>query len=327
MAMKPTAVLLDVMPDQSRKAISDRFEPHFDVRFARSDDRGDLLRLVHDADVLLGMWGQIDAELIASANSARIIQKLGVGVDKIDVDAAARQRVAVFKAAGINADAVAETAILLTLAVSRNLMKAVRESRAGHFEKEVLRAETFQLTGKTFGLFGLGNIGQGVAKRLHAFGVDVIYTDVVRAPEVVEQAANATFVSFDELLKRADILSLHVPSTPETTGLFNRETFTAMKQDAILINTARGALVNEDDLAEAIRSGHILGAGLDVTVVEPLPASSPLFELDRVIVTPHIAGAVGNNFPNVVSRAYDNITSFLAGKTVRPEDVVTVPGD
>lgn len=322
---KPVAVLLDVMPERSQQAIVDQFGDRFEVAFARSADRADLKGLVRNATVLLAMWGAVDESLIEAAAEARVIQKLGVGTDKIDVGAAERCGIPVLKAAGINADAVAETTILLTLAVSRHLLRAVRESRAGHFEKEALRAETFQLTGKTFGLFGLGHIGQAVARRLTGFGVEILYHDVVRASSDVENAAQATYVSFEELLRRSDIVSLHVPSTPQTVGLFNAETFSTMKEGAILINTARGALVDETALAQAVRDGQILGAGLDVTIQEPLPSTSPLFDLDRVVVTPHIAGAVGNNFPRVVKRAYDNATALLSGQAVRPDDIVVWP--
>lgn len=323
--VRPLAVLLDVMPEQSQRAVTDGFGGSFDIAFARSTDPRELHELVRGATVLLAMWGAVDSSLIEAASEARVIQKLGIGTDKIDTDAAERLGIPVLKAAGINADAVAETTILLTLAVSRHLLKAVRESRAGHFEKEALRAETFQLTGRTVGLLGMGHIGQAVARRFSGFGVEIVYHDVVRVSADVEVACRATYVSFEELLQRSDIISLHVPSTPQTVGLFGAEAFACMKTGSILINTARGALVDEFALAEAVRSGKLVGAGLDVTEQEPLPSTSPLFDLERVVVTPHIAGAVGDNFPRVVQRAYDNVAALLEGRPIRAEDVVVWP--
>lgn len=319
---KPRAVLLDVMPDNSRETIRKAFEGTFDLGFAVTGEESELRDLVRGATVLLSMWGTVDHDLIDVATDAKVIQKLGVGTDKIDVEAAANRGIAVLKAAGINADAVGEATVMLTLAVSRHLLKAVRDSRAGHFEKEALRATTFQLVGRTVGFFGLGHIGRAAARRFRGFGVELIYHDLVRAPAEVERDHGLQYVSFEELLERSDVLSLHVPKTPETSGIIDAHALGRMKPTAILVNTARGGLVDEDALAGAISRGELLGAGLDVTAEEPLDPGSPLFALDRVVVTPHIGGAVGDNFPRVAARAFENVTTLLAGREVRAEDVV-----
>lgn len=319
---RPRAVLLDVMPRSSRRTLADTFAPAFDMAFAREADRSDLRGLVAGATVLLAMWGAVDAGLIEAAAGARVIQKLGVGTDKIDTEAAGRHGMSVLRLAGVNAEAVAEATVLLTLAVSRHLVKAVNQARAGTFDKERLRAEAFQLAGRTVGLFGFGHIGEAAAVRFAGFGVDVVYHDIVRAPGEVEARCGVRYVSFEELLSRSDVLSLHAPSTPQTRGRFGAEAFRLMKPGAILINTARGALVDEEALAAAIGDGRLLGAGLDVTQEEPLDPASPLLSLDRVVVTPHIAGAVGDNFPRVARRAYENVTAVLAGRPVPAADVV-----
>lgn len=325
LAGRPRAVLLDVMPQSSRETLRTAFGDAFDFGFASSGKDDERIALVGGATVLLSMWGTVDHRLIDSATEAKVIQKLGVGTDKIDLEAAANRGIAVLKAAGINAEAVGEATVMLALAVSRHLLKAVRDSRAGRFEKEALRAATFQLVGRTVGLFGLGHIGRAAARRFNGFGVELIYHDLVRASGEVESDYGARYVSFEELLDRSDILSLHVPSTPQTSGMINAQTLARMKPTAILVNTARGSLVDERALAGAIARGELLGAGLDVTAEEPLDPSSPLFELDRVIVTPHIGGAVGDNFPRVAARAFDNVTALLAGREVRAEDVVVAP--
>jgi phosphoglycerate dehydrogenase-like enzyme len=323
-AERPVVLALDVLPEASRAIIRERFSEYTPV-FATSMDRDELLGLARDATVFLSSWGRIDAGLIAAAPRLRVIQKLGVGVDKFDLDAARERGVIVLKAAGINAEAVAELAVLLTFAVSRNLMKAVRLSREGRFEKEVLRAESTQILGRTVGLYGFGHIGRAVARRFQSFGASIIYYDPFRLPEQTERELGVRFVEFDTLLRESDVVSIHAPSTPETNGVFGAAAFAVMKRTAILVNTARGELVDDHALADALIAGRLRGAGLDVIANEPISPDSPLFDLDQVIVTPHIGGAVGDNFPRVVARALENVDAALAGASLRPADVVVGP--
>jgi phosphoglycerate dehydrogenase-like enzyme len=319
---KPTVAVLDSMPPASQKVISDIFGGDFVVVFVEDDSAEAKAKVATDATVLLTMWGAVDAATIAAAPKCRLIQKLGVGVDKIDTAEADRRGIRVLKAAGINADAVAELAILLTLAVGRNLTKATAAARSGVAAKEALRAESFQLLGKTVGLWGLGHIGQAVARRFGGFGVNVVYHDLHRAEPAVEQACSVRYVERDELIATADVLSLHLPSTPSTTGIINDDILSRVKPDLILVNTARGSLVDEAALVRAISEGRVLGAGLDVTAQEPLPTDSPLLASDRVVLTPHVGGAVANNFPRVIQRAYDNARAVLDGGALVPGDVV-----
>lgn len=322
MAERPLVVALDVLPELSQRVIVETFGDNYSFAFATSMVPDEMRELVRDATVFLSSWGRVDRWLIEAAPRLRVIQKLGVGIEKFDLVAAQERGVTVFKAAGINAEAVAELAVLLTFAVGRNLLKAVRLSREGKFEKEALRAESTQVLGRTVGLFGLGHVGRAVAKRFNAFGASVVYHDLYRASPETEAEINARYVSFEELLAVSDILSLHAPSTPQTDGLFDAKAFAAMKNDAILINTARGSLVDDQALADSIVRGELRGAGLDVVANEPISPSSPLFDLDQVIVTPHIGGAVGDNFPRVIVRAYENVTAVLRGEPLRAEDLV-----
>jgi len=323
-AERPVVLALDVLPEASRAIIREMFSA-YDTRFASGTDRAELIALAQDATVFLSSWGRVDAELIAAAPQLRVIQKLGVGVDKFDLDAARAQGVVVFKAAGINAEAVAELAVLLTFAIARNLHKAVRLSREGRFEKEVLRAESTQILGRTVGLFGFGHIGRAVARRFQAFGAEIVYYDAFRLPLETERELGVRYVDFEELLRVSDVVSIHAPSTPETDGAFGAAAFAAMKPTAILINTARGELVDEAALADALVAGRLRGAGLDVIANEPLSPDSPLFDLEQVIVTPHIGGAVGDNFPRVIARALENVDAALAGAPLRASDVVVGP--
>lgn len=320
-----TVAVLDAMPDSSRQVIADIFGSQFTVVHVSDNSAEAKAVAAADADVLLTMWGSVDAATIAAAPKAKLIQKLGVGVDKIDSAAAAERGITVLKAAGINADAVAELAVLLVLSVGRYLPKAMAAARSGVIAKEDLRAESFQLLDKTVGLLGLGHIGRAVARRLAPFGVGLIYHDIAPAPADVEAECGLRYVEFDELIETADVISLHLPNTPETEHIINAETLARTKPGLIVVNTARGSLIDEDALAAAIKDGRVLGAGLDVTAEEPLAATSPLLQLDRVVLTPHVGGAVANNFPRVIRRAYDNALAVLDGGDVAAGDVVVRP--
>jgi phosphoglycerate dehydrogenase-like enzyme len=319
--MKPVVALLDVMPEPSQQALAAAFA-EFDLRLAQPGQ--DLHTLVADAAVLLSMWGTVDADLLAAAPKCQLLHKLGVGTDKFDLDAARQHGVTVLKAAGINADAVAELTVLLTLAVSRRLLFAVSETRAGRFQKEALRASTFQLVGKTVGLLGLGAIGRAVATRFRAFGAQVVYYDPRRLSTAEEAELGVEYRDMDDLLAAADVLSLHLPNTPRTAGMVNDALLEKVKPGVIVVNTARGALVDEAALTRAIEDGRVRGAGLDVTSVEPLPTDSPLHGLEEVVVTPHMGGAVADNFPRVAARAHANTVAVLAGRRPAAEADVVV---
>ena len=195
---RPVTAVLDAMPEQSRAVIEDVFGVDFDVVFVDDNSAAAKVEAARGATVLLTMWGSVDAATIEAAAGAKLIQKLGVGTDKIDVPAAEAAGIVTLKAAGINADAVAELALLLTLAVGRRLPKAMAAARTGVVAKEDLRAESFQLLGKTVGLLGLGHIGQAVARRFAGFGVELVYHDVRRAPSEVEDECRIRYVERDE---------------------------------------------------------------------------------------------------------------------------------
>jgi phosphoglycerate dehydrogenase-like enzyme len=323
MSSRPRVAVLDVMPAASRAVISDIFGPEFDIDFADGDSPADKADTAREAVALLTMWGAVTAATIAAAPHCRVIQKLGIGTDKIDTDAAQARDVAVLKAAGINAEAVAELTVLLALAVGRNLPRAVEAARAGRAVKEELRAVSFQLLGRTVGLVGFGHIGRAAAARFRAFGAEIVYHDPYRPGPEVEAELGARYLDLDELLATADVVSLHLPATDRP--VLDKEAVARIKPGAIVVNTARGSLIDEVALAEALRSEALLGAGLDVTADEPLPPDSPLLELDRVVLTPHVGGAVANNFPRVIQRALANITAVLAGDALPPADVVVAP--
>lgn len=243
---------------------------------------------IADADGLVVRSAvQVDDSLLASAPKLRVIGRAGVGVDNIDADAATRRGIVVMNTPGANAIAVAELTLGMMLALARQLPKANATMHAGKWEKKSLQG--VELRGKKLGVLGLGRIGLEVARRARGFGMEVIGHDPFVSTSIARENA-IQLVSTDELFREADYLTLHVGLTPQTTGIINEATLAKMKKGVRLVNCARGELIVEEALAEALRSGHVGGAALDVFHKEPLK-DSPFFELENVILTPHIAGS------------------------------------
>ncbi|WP_035347555.1 phosphoglycerate dehydrogenase [Edaphobacter aggregans] len=241
-----------------------------------------------DADALVVRSAvQADAQLLESAPKLRIIGRAGVGVDNIDTDAATRRGIVVMNTPGANAIAVAELTVGLMISLARAIPRANSTMHAAKWEKKTLQGQ--ELRGKTLGIVGLGRIGLEVARRARSFGMELIGYDPFIAP-VVARENNVTLVPIDEIFRRSDYLSLHVGLTPQTEGLINATSLAVMKKGVRIINCARGELIVEQALADALKSGHVGGAALDVFHQEPLK-ESPFFELDNVILSPHIAGS------------------------------------
>jgi phosphoglycerate dehydrogenase-like enzyme len=249
-------------------------------------DNAGFAREMQDADVLLHVLEPVRADTIDAAPHLKLIQKLGVGVDTIDLDAARRCGIAVCNMPGTNTRAVAELTLLLMLATLRRLLELHTETHQG--KGWSLDAHSLdclgELGGRTVGLVGFGAVGKCLTPMLQGIGAHVVYTDVREVPD-----ATARFLPFADLLAVADVLSLHLPLTEQSAGLMNAETFASMKRGAILINAARGGLVDEVALARALVTGHLRGAGLDVFRLEPVGLDNPLLGLPNVIVTPHLA--------------------------------------
>jgi phosphoglycerate dehydrogenase-like enzyme len=249
-------------------------------------DHERFVREMQDADVLLHVLEPVKAATIERAPRLRLIQKLGIGVDTIDLDAARRAGVAVCNMPGTNTRAVAELALLLMLATLRRLTQLDAETRAGSGwtpDPEILDS-LGELGGRTVGLIGCGAVGTCLTPMLQGIGSRVLYTDVIE-----KASGPAIFVSLDELLSSADVVSLHIPLTNETARLMNDRRLASMKAGAILVNTARGGLVDQHALYRALASRRLRGAGIDVFDPEPADTSHPIFKLPNVVVTPHVA--------------------------------------
>jgi D-3-phosphoglycerate dehydrogenase / 2-oxoglutarate reductase len=241
-----------------------------------------------DADALVVRSAvQVDDALMAAAPKLRVIGRAGVGVDNIDADAATRRGIVVMNTPGANAIAVAELAIGLMISLARQIPKADATMHAGKWEKKSLQG--VELRGKKLGILGLGRIGIEVARRARSFGMELLGHDPFVSASIARENG-IRLISAEELFSLADYLTLHVGLTPQTTGIINSDTLATMKKGVRIVNCARGELVVEKDLAEALASGHVAGAALDVFHEEPLK-NSPFTAMDNALLTPHIAGS------------------------------------
>lgn len=262
-----------------------------------------------DADAVLAGSDLYSDEVFASLPKLRVVSRMGVGYDLVDTHSATRHGVVVTITPQGNHAGVAEHAVALMLAVARGIVQNDHDVRSGKWPKPQL----VPLRGKTLGLVGLGRIGRSLAARAIALGLNVVACD----PLVDEAAARSTGIrltSFDELLANSDFVSLHAPLTDATRGLINSSTLVRMRPGSFLINTARGGLVVEADLVEALQSGHLAGAALDVFVTEPPPADHPLFSLPNVVLTSHVAAGDAQSIHDMAMGAAQNIIDLYEGR-------------
>ncbi|MCC7426764.1 MAG: hydroxyacid dehydrogenase [Alphaproteobacteria bacterium] len=268
--------------------------------------------LMEEAEVLWHVLRPVTAAHIAAAPCLRLIQKVGVGVNTIDLEAAKRAGIAVCNMPGTNSQAVAEMTLLLMLAALRCLPLLHEATRAGQgWALPAALPDRFgELAGRTVGLVGFGAIPRLLAPALLALGAKLAYT--ARAPKA-EAPPAARFLPLPDLLAQADILSLHVPLLPETARMIDAAALAAMKPGAILVNTARGGLVDQPALVAALRSGRLAAAGLDVFAEEPVPAGEALLQLPNVVLAPHIAWLTGGTIERSLGVAVENCRRLRAG--------------
>ncbi len=246
----------------------------------------DLIRELQGVSAVIATAEHYSEKVVAALPQLRVIARAGVGYDRVDVAAATRHNIAVTITPTANREAVAELALALLFAITKRIVTNDRSVRTGGWS----RVPLVPIRGKTMGIFGLGRIGCSMAERCLALGMKVIATEKFPNEEFIARH-KIKLVDFPKLLSRSDVISIHSPLTDETRGIFNKDAFAKMKPGSIFLNTARGGLMVEADLLEALKSGHLLGAGLDVFEQEPPSTDNPLFALDNVVVSPHIAGA------------------------------------
>jgi len=268
-----------------------------------------------DTDFLAVGLEPVTEACFARAPRLRLVQRLGVGYDNIDLEAATRRRIPVCNMPDFNAATVAEHTLMLILALLRRVFDSTLLMKAGRWPASTIAAQgIYELRGKALGLIGLGAIGEEVARRARAFDVAIRYYDNRRRAPAIEEALGVSFTPLEELLRGSDIVSCHLPLTPETRALLGADEFRKMKPTAILINTARGALLDELALARALEQGTIAGAGLDVFLEEPLDAKHPLRRCPNLLLTPHMAGQTREAMERMVAMMLENIGRVARGE-------------
>jgi D-3-phosphoglycerate dehydrogenase len=290
------------------------------VRFASSLEEEQLLKNIADVNgVIVRANGRVSRRLMQAAPSLQVVGRHGVGVDNIDVEAAAALGIVVVNTPGVMTESVAEHCLGLMLALSKRIVSADKAARRGDWEVRYTYTGD-ELFGKTLGVVGFGQIGQRVARLCHrALDMRVVYCDVLEYGEAAA-TVGARRSSLDELLALADVVSLHVPLLPATKGLIAEAELRRMKPSAFLINAARGPVVDEAALVVALKEGWIAGAGLDVFEAEPAEADNPLFALDNVVVTPHMASHTHEATRRMAVTVVSDVLAVLDGR--RPQHAV-----
>jgi phosphoglycerate dehydrogenase-like enzyme len=316
-------VLLDVVPPARADRLRALLPPGFDLAVGVEPGLPAMRALVAEAEFAITGQVAVPAEVFAAAPRLKLLHKWGVGVDNIDLAAARAHGVRVARTTGSNALPVAEFTIGLMISALRMIPYAHRWLAAGSWRgPSALPAEPLLLSGKTVGIVGMGAIGMQVAKLLGGFGCRILYAKRTPLPAADEARIGATRAGLAELLAESDVVSLHCPLTPETEGLIGRREFELMKQTAILVNVARGGVVDEMALHEALAARRIRGAAMDVFSLEPAAPDNPLLALDTLVVTPHLAAAAADTFEPTVRRMFRNIALAAAGEPLPESDVV-----
>ncbi len=260
-----------------------------DVDVLTDLSKDELLRVVGEYDaIVVRSQTQVDADVIAAGRNLKVIARAGVGLDNVDVDAATRSGIIVCNAPQSNIVSAAEHTVALLLALARNVPQAHGALVAGRWERS--RWSGVELYGKTLGVLGLGRIGALVAERLQAFGMEVVAYDPFISPERAARLEVELLPSVEAVLARADVVTVHLPKTPDTANLLDASRLALMRPGALLLNVARGGLIDEAALADALREGRLGGAAIDVFAKEPV-TESPLFGLPNVVVTPHLGAS------------------------------------
>jgi len=283
--------------------------PGIEVSYQPGISAGDLEGAVADAEALvIRSETKVTADVIAAAPALRVIGRAGIGVDNVDVAAATERGIAVMNTPGGNNITTAEHAVALIVALARHIPQATASLKAGSWEKK--KFVGIELFNRTLGVIGLGRIGRIVADRAHGLGMKVVAHDPYLS-EHMSPLANVELVSLEALLERADVITVHVPRTKDTVGLLGRDAFEHVKPGVLVVNAARGGIIDEQALLEALNAGQVGGAALDVFVEEPPPPDHPLVKHERVICTPHLGASTEQAQVNVAIAVAEQVRDFL----------------
>ncbi|MCX8181259.1 MAG: glyoxylate reductase [Thermofilaceae archaeon] len=330
--MKPKVFVCRQIPEEGLRVIRDFYEVEVWDRYS-PPPREVLLEKVREVDALVTLLtDKIDKEVLDSAQRLRIIAQYAVGFDNIDVAYATLKGVYVTNTPGVLTDATADLTWALLLAAARRIVEADRFVRSGDYWRtstgwHPLMMLGYHVTGKTLGIIGMGRIGQAVARRAKGFEMRVLYYQRRKLAESLERELNAKYVDLETLLRESDFVSIHVPLTKETFRMIGEKELRIMKPTAILINTSRGAVVDEEALVKALKEGWIAAAGLDVFEKEPLPPEHPLTKLDNVVLAPHVGSATLETRASMAKLVAENLIAFYKGEeppTLVNKEVVKV---
>lgn len=314
-------VLLDPSAPERLDRLRPFLPPGWVLTTAASRTPQDQLAALQGASFAITGDMPVTGAMMASPG-LRAVHKWGVGYDGIDLDAAKRHGVRVLRTTGSNAVAVAETTLGLILAVNRNIVRGHVGILNGGWPKGQVAPSSITLSGRTVGIVGMGCIGKALVRLLRAFGCTILYTKRNPLPSAEEADLNARFAPLDELLTASDVVTLNCDLNDSTRNLIDARRLALMKPDAILVNAARGGVLVEADLAQAIREGRLRGAGIDVFSVEPITPDNPLLGLDRVVLTPHLGALDANGFAPSVTRMMDNLLAVQNGTPPRDMDIL-----
>jgi len=314
-------VMLDpAMPDRLERIAA--FLPGgWSLTAAASLSPEDQLAAIRGAEFAITGDVPVTAEMMA-APGLKAVHKWGVGYDGIDLEAARQNGVRVLRTTGSNAVTVAETTLGLILSVNRNLVRGHVGILGGDWLKGSLAPTSMTLSGKTVGIVGMGYIGKALVRLLRGFGCTVIYTKRSPLPAEEEAELGIRFAPLAELLAAADVVTLNCELNASTRGMIGPEQLALMKPSAILINAARGGVLDEQALADAIKGGRLRGAGIDVFAAEPIQPGNPLLGLDRVVLTPHIAAISADSFATSLTRMFGNLQAIDSGEPPREIDIL-----
>jgi phosphoglycerate dehydrogenase-like enzyme len=307
----PTIVFAPLLGPDVR-AIADQLCPsNFEFRNVAP---AELPTALLDADYLCGFIGPIDSDVLMAAAQHRLklVQLMSAGYDRFNIEGARLAHLPVADNGGANAIAVAEHAIMLMLCAMKQVHALDAAVRRGAWRGGVGRV--FELYGSTVGIVGMGRIGREVARRLAGWEANLVYYDPIRLAADLEHQLHVRYMELDDLLRAADAVTVHVPLNAKTRNLIDAESLSLMKPSAVIVNTARGGIVDEEALANAIGDGQLLGAGLDVFSQEPVSVENPLLDLTNVTLTPHSAGPTWQSFPRRFSNCFANIERVQRGE-------------
>ncbi|WP_433959138.1 2-hydroxyacid dehydrogenase [Cytobacillus horneckiae] len=303
------------LPDEVIAPLKEKY----DVKMWDKEDRPipyeELVKEVKDADALLTMLSEnVNKELLTAGNKLKIVANMAVGYDNVDISSAKDLGITITNTPDVLTESTADLAFALLLATARRMIEASEYVKNGDWKSwSPLLLAGHDVHRKTIGIVGMGSIGKFVAKRATGFDMNILYYNRSRKPDA-EDELGAKYADFDELLAQSDFIVCLTPLTEETKDMFTREAFKKMKQTAIFVNASRGPVVNEKDLYDALVSGEIAGAGLDVFVNEPIDADHPLLKLKQVVAMPHIGSATGETRNKMMKLCVENIEAVLSNK-------------